>query len=127
MAKYWLLDSGDIGVRNSCTTTDGDEISIEGSAAIVDPVNQAKLNVVFNTWWAKIAALFTSPERGNYWILRVDPDYQFAVVGTPDLGYLWILARAQSLDEATYQELVAFSRGLGFQTENLVRRQTSEN
>ncbi len=65
MAKYWLLDSGDIGVRNSCITTEGEEISIEGTATIVDPERRAKLNVRFDRWWAKLAALFTwSDTRG---------------------------------------------------------------
>ena len=126
MAKYWMLDSGDIGVRNSCVTTGGEEISIEGSATIVDPEHRAKLNVVFDTWWGKLAALFSSSEQGNYWILRVDPAYQFAVVGTPDREFLWILARTPRLDEATYQELVAYSQGLKFQTENLIRGQPDE-
>ncbi len=127
MAKYWLLDSGDMGVRNSCVTTAGEEISVEGAATIVDPEHRAKLNVVFDPWWGKLAGLFTSAEQGNYWILRVDPAYQFAVVGTPDREFLWILARTPGLDEATYHELVAYCQGLGFHTENLIRGQSALN
>lgn len=123
MAKYWLLDSGNLGIRNSCITNDGEEISIEGTATIVDPERQAVFNVRFDRWWARLAALFTWSEQGNYWILRIGTDYQYAVVGTPDREFLWILARKPSLEEDTYQELVDFSEGLGFQTDNLIRRQ----
>ena len=120
-AEYRLLESGDIGVRNACVATDGEEMSIEGKATILDREDHAKFNVVFNQWAAKLAAFFTTSDEGNYWILRVDPDYRYAVVGTPDREYLWILARTPSLPDSTYQELVTFSQRLGFATENLIR------
>lgn len=120
-AEYRLLDSGDVGVRNACVTTSGGQISIEGVATVVDREQHAKLNVVFDQWAAKLAAWFTSSEQGNYWILRVDSDYRTAVVGTPDRGYLWILSRTPTLDESMYRDLVAFSRRLGFPTDQLIR------
>ncbi len=120
-AEYRLLESGEVGVGNACVTNTGEEISIEGVATVVDREHRAKLNVVFDQWAAKLVALFASAERGNYWILRVDPDYQLAIVGTPDRDYLWILARTPTLDEATYQDAVTFSQRLGFPTERLIR------
>jgi len=120
-AEYWLLESGDVGVRNSCITAYEDRKTATGVATVVDPVHHAKLNVVFDHWAAKVMSVFTSSDRGNYWILRVDPEYRFAVVGTPDRDYLWILARNSRLDESTYQELVRFSQSLGFSTDDLIR------
>lgn len=120
-ADYTLLESGEIGVRNACVTEEGEETSIEGKATIVDRTHRAKLNVVFDQWAAKLVAFLTSSDQGNYWILRVDPEYHYAVVGTPDREYLWILARTPNFPESTYQELVAFSQRLGFTTENLIR------
>ncbi|MGB5053828.1 MAG: lipocalin family protein [Nitrospirales bacterium] len=120
-AEYRLLEPGKVAVRNACTTSTGEEVSIEGVATVVDPEHRAKLNVVFDQWAAKLVALLTSSEQGNYWILRVDPDYRLAIVGTPDRDYLWILARTPSIDEASYQDMVSFSHRLGFQTEHLIR------
>lgn len=120
-AEYRQIDQTSIKVTNACITHEGKMISIQGEATVVDPVHHAKLNVVFDQWAAKLVAFFTSSEQGNYWILRVDPDYQLAIVGTPDRDYLWILSRTPSLEESAYQEAVAFSRNLGFQTENLIR------
>ena len=120
-AEYRLLEPGKIHVRNACVTSSGEEISIEGVATVVDPEHRAKLNVVFDQWAAKLVAFFTSSDQGNYWILRVDPDYRLAVVGTPDRDYLWILARTPALDEAGYQDAVTFAHHLGFQTERLIR------
>jgi len=96
-------------------------MSIEGVATVVDREHRAKLHIVFDQWAAKFVALFTSAEKGNYWILRVDPEYRLAVVGTPERDYLWILARTPVLDDANYQDAVAFSQRLGFKTEHQIR------
>jgi hypothetical protein len=40
---------------------------------------------------------------GDYWILKLDRDYQVALVGTPDREYLWVLSRAPRLDDAALQ------------------------
>ncbi len=120
-AEYSLLASGNIGVRNACVTADGEQTSIEGTATIVDKKHHAKLNVIFDQWAAKLVSFFTSTAEGNYWILRVDSDYRYAVVGTPDREYLWILARTQTLLETTYQDLVTFSQRRGYATESLIR------
>ena len=120
-AEYRLLDSGEVSVRNMCVTTTGKEISIEGMATVVDREHRAKLNVVFDQWAAKLVALFTWADQGNYWILRVDPDYRLAVVGTPNRDYLWILSKTPLLDEASYQDAVTFAQHLGFHTEHLIR------
>ena len=120
-AEYTLHESGEVSVRNACQTDSDEEMSIEGVATVVEREHHAKLNVVFDQWAAKLVSFFTSSDKGNYWILRVDPEYRLAVVGTPDRDYLWILARTPTLDESTYQDVVAFSQQLGYETENLIR------
>ncbi len=126
-AEYWLIESEKVGVRNQCVTSEGKKKSIEGVATVVDPEHRAKLNVVFDQWAAKLLALVTSPTRGNYWILRVNPDYGLAIVGTPDRDYLWILARTPELDESSYQDAVTFSHRLGFSTDQLIRAPAPED
>lgn len=78
-------------------------MSIEGMATVVDQENRAKLNVVFDQSAARLLAYFSLSEQGNDWILRVDPDYQLAVVGTPNRNCLWLLVRIPTIHEANYQ------------------------
>ncbi|WP_455377954.1 lipocalin family protein [Petrachloros mirabilis] len=120
-AEYRLLDSGDVGVRNACVTKSGKQLDINGIATVVDRENHAKLNVVFDQWAARLVAWLSPSERGNYWILRIDSDYRWVVVGTPDREYLWILSRTPTIEEPVYRELVAFGQQLGFPTERLIR------
>jgi apolipoprotein D and lipocalin family protein len=55
---------------------------------------------------AKLEVEFFWPFRGAYWIIELDPDYQYAVVGHPSRAYLWILARRPTMDDALYKELL---------------------
>jgi apolipoprotein D and lipocalin family protein len=96
-AEYSLLPDGRIQVINSCRKggLDGKLKESKGKAEVVDTVTNAKLKVWF--FW---------PFKGNYWIIELDPDYQWAVVGEPSRKYLWILSRTPTMDEAIYQEIL---------------------
>jgi apolipoprotein D and lipocalin family protein len=119
-ATYGILESGDVSVLNECDTASGGKESIRGRARSVDAKTNARLEVRFDNWFA---AFIPSQPQGNYWVLYLDEAYQTVIVGTPDRDNLWIMARTPELDEARYTKLVAIARGLGFDTEKLIRRQ----
>jgi len=58
---------------------------------------------------------------GEYWILKLDRDYQVALVGSPDRHYLWVLSRVPDLDEASLQAELDYARTLGFEVDQVVR------
>lgn len=107
-ARYALRNDGRVSVRNRCTR-DGEESAIEGVAWPVDASN-ARLKVRF--FW---------PFAGDYWVLALDPDYRWAIVGEPDRDHLWILARTPRIDPALYNALIARARAEDFDTARLVR------
>lgn len=117
-AIYTIRPDGQIGVHNECVTDAGGLDQAEGIATVVDTTTNAKLAVTFDNFFARLVG----PSReGNYWILDLDPDYQTALVGTPDRRYLWILSRTPQLDEIAYQRLVAKARQLGFPVSDLIQ------
>jgi apolipoprotein D and lipocalin family protein len=61
------------------------------------------------------------PFYGDDWILELDPDYRWALIGEPGRSYAWILAREPSLDAATLERLLARAAVLGFDREAFVR------
>jgi apolipoprotein D and lipocalin family protein len=111
-ATYTLRDDGKIGVLNTCRkkTLDGELKTAKGKAWVVDKETNAKLKVQF--FW---------PFRGDYWIIELDPDYQYAVVGHPDRKYLWILSRTPHMDEALYQDLMQRIANKGYDP-SLIKR-----
>jgi apolipoprotein D and lipocalin family protein len=40
--------------------------------------------------------------QGDYWIVRLDKDYSYVVVSSPDYSNLWILSRVSIIDQKLY-------------------------
>ena len=111
-AQYSLRDDGLIRVVNSCNkdALDGKLKQSTGRARVVEGSNNAKLKVsFFRPFW------------GDYWIIDLDAEYRWAVVGVPSRKYLWVLSRTQSMDEALYQEIVGRLQAKGYDPARLVR------
>ena len=107
-ATYTQLDNGAISVLNECTKN-GKVKRARGKAKIVDKTTNAKLKVTF--FW---------PFYGDYWIIKLGEYYEYAVVGTPDRKYLWILSRKPEMDNALFSELTQFAKSKGFDVEHLI-------
>jgi apolipoprotein D and lipocalin family protein len=110
-ADYSLREDGDVDVVNTCRKErlDGEVRTATGKAWSVDPSN-ARLEVRF--FW---------PFHGSYWIIDLDPDYRWAVVGHPSRTYLWILSRSPQMDEGTYQAILGRLREQGYDLTPLVQ------
>ena len=109
-ANYSLRADGSIQVVNRCRKASGEFTTATGKAKIADKRTNAKLKVTF--FW---------PFYGNYWILDLGPNYEYAVVGQPGRDYLWILSRTPQVDEALYQQLLAKMQARGFDTTPMIR------
>jgi apolipoprotein D and lipocalin family protein len=110
-ADYSPRDDGRIRVVNECRdgSFEGNLRRVDGVAWVTDPQrSQAKLKVQF--FW---------PFRGDYWIIALDPEYRYAVVGHPSRDYLWILSRTPTMDPAIYATLLAGIEAQGFDLERL--------
>jgi apolipoprotein D and lipocalin family protein len=56
---------------------------------------------------------------GDYWILDVGADYEYAVVGHPTRMYLWIMSRTPTLDSPTLQGILDRAESKRFDTSKL--------
>ena len=55
-----------------------------------------------------------------YWVLATDPDFNWALVGTPNHKSLWILARQTTLPPDLYAQLQQTAAAQGFPTGKLI-------
>jgi apolipoprotein D and lipocalin family protein len=111
-ATYAIRDDGEIEVLNRCRqgSFDGPERFVRGRARIVDRATNAKLTVsFFRPFW------------GDYWVIDLGPDYDYAVVGHPTRDYLWILSRTPTMAPAAYDAIVGRIAAKGYETQRLVR------
>ncbi|KAE9462615.1 hypothetical protein C3L33_05477, partial [Rhododendron williamsianum] len=85
-ATYTLRDDGTVHVLNE-TWTDGKRGFIEGTTYKADPSSdEAKLKVKFYV----PPFLPLIPVVGDYWVLYLDGDYQYALIGQPSKKNLWV-------------------------------------
>ena len=106
-AEYTLHPDGSVGVNNRCRNKDGEVDSASGTATVVEGSNNAKLEVT------------PCPLQGRLLDHRPDPEYRWAVVGTPDRKYLWILSRSPQLPQEELDRALAAAKAQGYQLDEL--------
>jgi apolipoprotein D and lipocalin family protein len=111
-AEYGFISKDSLRVLNSCTTANHQRIFSEGRAKVVDPLTNAKLKVTF----ANIGDNYFYTLGGKYWIIDLDPDYNFAIVGHPKRTYGWILSRTPAVTEHALTELSIILIAKGYDT-----------
>ena len=96
-----------ISVFNSCNTKLGTKSSAFGRAY---PSTKNSLKVSF---FPLVSA--------DYIIEFVDTGYNYAVVGSQEKKYLWILSRKRAIKPAIYDELVSIAKKKGYDVSRLVK------
>jgi apolipoprotein D and lipocalin family protein len=111
-ATYTLRNDGKITVLNK-----GHYIS-----------EPSKINTATGVAWlpdksapGKLKVQFFWPFSGNYWIIYLEKDYKYVLVGDPSFDYLWILCREKKMDDATYQMLLKKAVENGFDIKPIIR------
>lgn len=110
-AEYKIDEDGDIIVTNSCYDKNGKLDAAEGLAKVVDKNSNAKLEVSF------FSIVGIRPFWGDYWIIGLDENYQWAIVGTPSRKYGWVLSRTPVLSDETMREIFERLRSQNYNPE----------
>ncbi len=110
-ATYSPVADGTLTVVNRCRNAaqGGREVTMEGHARSAAPGHD-RLRVTF--FW---------PVFADYWIIALDEQYRWSVVGSPDRRFLWILAREAALPPDDYARALAAAGREGFDITRLVR------
>ena len=116
-ADYARRPDGTVSVVNSCRRADGAVDRAEGTARVVDPATNAKLEVAF----APEALRWIPAVWGSYWVIELAPDYRYAIVGEPSRAYLWVLSRTPALDDATWTSIDARIAAAGYDRSKVTR------
>ena len=116
MAEYQIteetyFDRPFVRVINTCSKRDGSMEYGKGWAFSRNKMN-TRLGVQFSAWM---------PE-GAYYILDIDPDYKWALIGEPCRSYAWVLARDKYHDHTMIQLRLEKLRSLGYDTSDMIYR-----
>lgn len=111
-ADYALLPDQSISVVNQCRTESGtDKAEAEGRLATSPtPLSPSRLQVRFAPAWLSWLPFVW----GDYWIMKIEGDYEYSLVGTPNREYLWVLSRDKNADSEVVQRLLQYAAQQGF-------------
>jgi lipocalin len=111
-ATYSQRDDGKIRVLNEAhkKTLDGRQTKAEGKAKIPNKKEPGKLKVAF--FWNFYA---------DYYVLELDKNYQYAMIGSSSDKYFWILSRTPQMDPKTYEMLLENARKRGYDLKKLIK------
>ena len=121
-ATYTLNENGNVNVDNKCLSKDGSVNQSLGEAFIQNAPFNTKLKVSF----LPNAIRWLPFGRGDYWILKLDEDYQTVLVGEPGRKYLWVLSRDRQPDEAVVKEYLDYAKSVGYDLGDLIKTKQTE-
>ncbi|KAK3189563.1 hypothetical protein Dsin_029124 [Dipteronia sinensis] len=108
--------------KNGVDTMATYSLNEDGTVHADPKSDEAKLKVKF--YVPPFLPIF--PVVGDYWVLFLDNDYHFALIGQPSRKYLWILSRKPHLDEEIYNQLVEKAISEGYDVSNLHKTPQSD-
>jgi lipocalin len=117
-ANYSLRTDGKIRVINKGyeNSLNGKLSVAEGKAKISDKADTGKLKVSF--FWIFYA---------DYYVLELDAEYKYVMIGSSSPKYFWILSRTPQMDESTYNMLLDKARTRGYNLDKLEKVQQPQN
>ena len=116
-ATYAQRADGRIDVTNRCRTREG---KVDEAAGIARPAGGDKTGAKLEVRFAPAILSFLPFVWGDYWVLGLGPEYDWAVVGDPGRDYLWILARAPEVSEAVRAQAESIAKANGFDVGRLI-------
>jgi apolipoprotein D and lipocalin family protein len=114
-ATYTALEDGSIEVRNACRKADGSTMESVGEAIKVAG-HPGQLKVRFAPKWVSWLPFVWA----DYWVIDLDPEYRWAVVGGPSTEYLWVLSRTPTMEKALFEQIKEGAKRRGYPVENLI-------
>ena len=121
-ANYSLNENGNIKVDNSCYTKDGKFKQTIGEAFVQNAPSNSKLKVSFLPKiirWLPVG-------RGDYWVLKIDENYETVLVGEPDKKYMWILSRSQQPQPEVVQEYLNYAESIGYDLSDVIKTKQTQ-
>lgn len=108
-ATYSMRDDGKIKVLNQGYKNglNGERSTAKGKAKTTD--EPGKLKVAFFLFF-----------YADYFVMELDDDYQWALIGSSSDKYLWILSRTPQLEESTKNHILEKARQRGYDISKLI-------
>lgn len=114
-AFYKLNPDGTVSITNSAVDKNGRKVSASARGYAPDGKDFSKLRISF-----------FRPFYADYFILELDENYQWAIVGGSGKKYLWILSRTPQMDEETLNKALELVKKRGYDASKLLFNENAD-
>lgn len=105
-----------LNLTNRCRLEDGQFTQNKGQAYFTaESSSTAKLKLSYMPGWAS----WVPVAKADYWVIYTDYQH-YAVVGSPDHEYLWLLSRSESSNQQDIQKLIDIAKKYNYPVKNLL-------
>lgn len=113
-AEYEIINEKTISVLNTCIKQKDIE-TIKGKAVVVNPGDNSKLVVTFENFFTRLFRV-----KGDYNIIKLDPNYEVVLVGSNDRSSLWLMTRSElPVSPDVKEKYLRVAKELGFDVTKL--------
>jgi apolipoprotein D and lipocalin family protein len=103
---YTQKTDGQMDASSQCVKKNGTIENTKFEAKIADKTTNAK---------------FDAQNAGDFWIIDLDSDYKYVVLGDPKRENFWILSREPEMKDALYQDILRRAEKMGFNPGKVVK------
>lgn len=115
-STYTLNEYGNLQAEQQCVNADQQLIKQMGEAYPVNEPRYSKFKLSFMPEpirWLPMG-------QNDYWILKLDQQYQMALIGEPTRQSLWLLSRQPHPNQILVQQYLSYAKSLGYELDNII-------
>lgn len=115
-STYTLNEYGHLLAERQCLDQDQKQLKWVGEAYPVNEPRYSKFKLSFMPEairWLPLA-------QNDYWILKLDEQYQMALIGEPNKKAMWLLSREPHPNQALVQQYLNYAKSLGYKVDDVV-------
>lgn len=115
-STYTLNEYGHLQAEQQCIGDDQQLIKRIGEAY---PVNEPRYSK-FKLSFMPEAIRWIPVGQNDYWILKLDQQYQMVLIGEPTGQSLWLLSRQPHPNQLLVQQYLTYAKSLGYELNNII-------
>jgi len=112
---------GTIAVYTQTSSTTMNLVHQCNLGSLSGPLHESAADGVVNdpSVASKLSVNFGGGFYGDYWIIDLGENYEYAVVGHPTRQFLWIISRTPSIESSVLDPIIQRAKDKGFDTSKL--------
>ena len=108
LESYSLRDDGNVDITFTVTTEAGERKSYSATGFVLDQNQPSRWRVQF--FW---------PVKFPFYVIELDEEYSYTVIGLPNRKYVWVMAREPQMDPVIYQDILARLSDIGYNVDDI--------